>query len=423
MAKLQAEVAAKQNDEDAKRAAEEREAKLRIEMEFELEQERIAAAEREAQRQERIKKEEEMIRLRQAENSELEQRLEQLLPLVREANMIAAEFNRDIRFNSQLSSAMPDFGDIKSEKRVFQVRTDNREDGYYYIWDPDKFTNRVEMMRHLFNEYVESGGTVPDFSNKENDPFWDPPEPILLGKTYIQLKNLGYTLDLDETASIFTTATNVSGGVAGQLKLSYNPCDIGGDGEPDDDLLVEDPQELLNKEIFFRVEVERAANLQEDLCKDVFVTYIFKHEPEAIYRVPAATGVNRNPTFNYKKVHRIDCVTDYILDYLQNGNIVFKTYGNPLSGARLEEAKAATPVSKSPVRQAAQQSAAPASSPPKRAAEPAQAAKPTPVQAAPPTTAAESSTTKTTTVVATTAEPVGTIAVTDKKGSACCTIF
>jgi len=33
-----------------------------------------------------------MIKLRQAENNELEQKLEKVLPLVREANMISAEF-------------------------------------------------------------------------------------------------------------------------------------------------------------------------------------------------------------------------------------------------------------------------------------------------------------------------------------------
>jgi len=32
-------------------------------------------------------------------------------------------------------------------------------------------------MRELFNEYVESGGNIPDFSDKDHDPFWDPPEP------------------------------------------------------------------------------------------------------------------------------------------------------------------------------------------------------------------------------------------------------
>lgn len=235
--------------------------------------------------------------------------------------MIAAEFNRDIRFNSQLTSAMPDFGDIKAEKRIFQVKVDNREDGYFYVWDPEKFVNRVDMMRHLFNDYVESGGTMPDFSDKNHDPLWDPPEPVLIGKSYLQLKNLEYTLDCEGNPPIFTTATNIQGGVAGHLKCSYWPCDVTGEGEPDDELIVDEPAELLNKEIFFRVEVESITGLPNDLCKNVFVTYIFKHEPDTIYRVPQFEGKTPNPSFGYKKVHRIDCVTEYLLDYFNTGNV------------------------------------------------------------------------------------------------------
>ena len=105
------------------------------------------------------------------------------------------------------------------------------------------------------------------------------------------------------------------------MTCSYWPCDIDGDGEPDDDLLVDDPSELLNKEIFFRVQVDKCNGLPADLCKDAFVTYIFKHEPETIYRVPAMSGKTADPVFNFKKVHRIDCVTDYLLDYFENGNV------------------------------------------------------------------------------------------------------
>ena len=176
-------------------------------------------------------------------------------------------------------------------------------------------------MRQSFNDYVESGGTMPDFSNKENDPFWDPPEPILIGKSYLQLKNLGYTLDCEAEPPIFTTATNIPGGVGGKLKCAYWPCDIGGDGEPEDDLLVDEPAELLNKEIFFRVEVLSCSDLPNDLCKDVFVTYIMKHEPDVIHRVPAFEGKTQNPNFNFKKVHRIEDVNDYILDYFNTGNV------------------------------------------------------------------------------------------------------
>lgn len=103
--------------------------------------------------------------------------------------------------------------------------------------------------------------------------------------------------------------------------MSYWPCDVTGEGEPDDELIVDEPSELLNKEIFFRVEVDAIENLPADLCKNVFVTYIFKHEPETIHRVPTCEGKTQNPSFGYKKVHRVDCITEYMLDYFNTGNV------------------------------------------------------------------------------------------------------
>ena len=139
-------------------------------------------------------------------------------------------------------TAMPDFGDLKVEKREFQIKVDNREDGYFYLWEPDKFVNRVEIMRAQFNDYVESGGTqTPDFSDKEQDPFWDPPEPVLIGKAYKQMKNLSYTLENDEDVRIFTANTHVKTGEQGTIKCSYWPCDYDGTGEPDDDVICDDP--------------------------------------------------------------------------------------------------------------------------------------------------------------------------------------
>lgn len=49
-----------------------------------------------------------------------------------------------------------------------------------------------------------------------------------------------------------------------------------------------------------------------------------KHEPDVIHRVPAFEGKTQNPTFNFKKVHRIEDVNDYILEYFVNGNVSTK---------------------------------------------------------------------------------------------------
>ena len=215
---------------------------------------------------------------------------------------------------------MPDFGDMKTTKRDFKIKVDNNEDKYYYMWDLDKFSNRVFMMREALNEYFESG-EVPDFSNKDNDPFWDPPEPILIGTSYLNLKNLSYMLNNDGDINLLSTTSASADGISGKLNCAYMPVTYDGDEELPDDLLVEEPTELLGKEIFFRVDINKCMNLPMDTCKDVFVTYIFKHEPEDIYRTEECKGKNANPQWKYTKQHRIDAVTDYHLEYFKEGNV------------------------------------------------------------------------------------------------------
>ena len=158
MAKLKAEVQAKQDDAQAQQDAADREAKLRIEMEQKLEHERLETIKRDKEREERIKREEAQIAIRQAEFHEFGQQLDKVLPLVQEANLLSTEFSRNIQFKSQITGDIPDFadGNVKANKAVFKIRVDNHEDGWFYIWEPDKFVSRVEMMREAFNEFADT---------------------------------------------------------------------------------------------------------------------------------------------------------------------------------------------------------------------------------------------------------------------------
>lgn len=115
----------------------------------------------------------------------------------------------------------------------------------------------------------------------------------------------------------------------GNLMVKYWPCAENGVDEPEDDVMCDEPHELVGKEIYFRVEIDKATNLPADLCKNVFVRYQFKHEPGVIYQTEEFDGQNMNPVFNYQKVHYIDMVTDYIIDYIDSGNIAFKVYAYP----------------------------------------------------------------------------------------------
>lgn len=110
----------------------------------------------------------------------------------------------------------------------------------------------------------------------------------------------------------------------GTISLGYYPCDSTGEGDPPEELLeVEEPKEMLGKEIFFNVKVNECKNLPMDLCTNVFVEYIFKHEPENVYRTEVFNGKNPSPVFNYSKLHSVDCINDYILDYFTNENVSY----------------------------------------------------------------------------------------------------
>ena len=59
------------------------------------------------------------------------------------------------------------------------IKIDNDEDKYFYEWQSEKFRSRLYMIREILDEYYDSG-VIPTL-DKNEDPFWDPPNPILIG--------------------------------------------------------------------------------------------------------------------------------------------------------------------------------------------------------------------------------------------------
>ena len=50
----------------------------------------------------------------------------------------------------------------------------NLEDKSTYEWLPEKFENRIFIMRDILEEFYQTD-ELPKV-NKEQDPFWDPPD-------------------------------------------------------------------------------------------------------------------------------------------------------------------------------------------------------------------------------------------------------
>jgi hypothetical protein len=59
------------------------------------------------------------------------------------------------------------------------VRVNNREDKYSYDWNLDKFNNRLGLIRDYLDDFLDDG--ILQSFGVDNDPFWDPPAPRLIG--------------------------------------------------------------------------------------------------------------------------------------------------------------------------------------------------------------------------------------------------
>lgn len=114
----------------------------------------------------------------------------------------------------------------------------------------------------------------------------------------------------------------------GKLEINVVPVDIDGESDIPDDMIPEDPNELIGNRIDFVVQITKAYDLPEDFCKDIYCEYTFFLGEEK-FTSDAVTGKNRNPEFNFRHHHTIDPCTDYFLKYLQKDSLCVKLFGYP----------------------------------------------------------------------------------------------
>lgn len=100
-----------------------------------------------------------------------------------EANLASDELKRQITFKTKLDKKLDPFEGNSTGKTEIKVRIQNQECQYFYEWEVDKFQNRLFMIRDLLEELFETG-EMP-VRDQDKDPFWDPPNPILIGQSFL----------------------------------------------------------------------------------------------------------------------------------------------------------------------------------------------------------------------------------------------
>lgn len=165
-------------------------------------------------------------------------------------------------------------GQMKSGQTEIVVKVDNNEEKYFYEWPAEKFRNRLYIIKDVLEEFFDTG-TKPVL-DKDTDPFWDPPNPILIGQSFLQLEPLGYFIENNLTNAKILTIDGAEG-YKGEVSIGYMPCDKDGNEGEDympEELEVDELDDLVGKgSLYFKVYVRGCKNLPKEVSCNPYVTY------------------------------------------------------------------------------------------------------------------------------------------------------
>lgn len=93
-------------------------------------------------------------------------------------------------------------------------------------------------MKDMLALYTEQG-TLPDISEFEN-PFYDEPEPMLIGEGYYSLEGLANLIDNPSKINLIGSTYDVHG------KLDINIVPVNSEGGDELDLIPDEPSDLID---------------------------------------------------------------------------------------------------------------------------------------------------------------------------------
>lgn len=107
------------------------------------------------------------------------------------------------------------------------------------MWSEDKFTDRLYIMKDLYNTFTQTGEL--NFTDTQNDPFWDENEPIFIGMGFYMLKGLAYMIDNPVEISLVGNLNEQAGG---KLMVNLIPTDQTGNRDIPGEMIPEDPMKM-----------------------------------------------------------------------------------------------------------------------------------------------------------------------------------
>lgn len=112
-------------------------------------------------------------------------------------------------------------------------------------------------LQEMYQRYLD--GDDLSRIKDEDDPFWEPPEDVLIGTANVFLQSLAFCLDFDDKLPVI----DYKGLEEGLLYVTLAPCNQHGRQLSEEDAFVDEPSDLLGKPYFFKVSHQRLVVLMQ----------------------------------------------------------------------------------------------------------------------------------------------------------------
>ncbi|XP_072321713.1 kinesin-like protein KIF28P [Eucyclogobius newberryi] len=253
-----------------------------------------------------------------------------LMPMVTEANQMSQELLKGVEFKLEIKNLALSDSKGHDLKKDIVVRVTTLGNKQVWMWSKTKFINRKFLMEEMYRQHQAAlteedrskGFSAASFT-RDQDPFWDPVEPLLLGTAHLWLQTLAFRIPLEEQLEVLGS----EGTEEAILQAQLVPCSSTGLPLSEDDILI-DPSELLGRRLDFQLVLEQCCGLQwirEANNRGVQVGFKLFDCPQPLY-TPAAWH-NINPLLDHRAHFTSLQTSQSLLDYLQSSAVVLELWG------------------------------------------------------------------------------------------------
>ena len=255
----------------------------------------------------------------QHKSEKLENTLTNIIKKISKLKIIISDLKRNVNLDIFLSKNLIDHYNNPNTKINIFIRVENYEEGKIYYWTPEIFQNRYDLMKELYNKFLDENFNINSLP-KEEDPLIDISKQTLLGYSFYKLEPLSYLMNNQVSIPIIS----VNGNINGYIIIDVIPHNKNGNLFEE---IYENPFDLIGNSLYFTVYIKELIDLPENFCKGIQVEYSsFIDNINYKTKIYNENENNCNVKIEEKFEHCIEYLTKEDIEFLLRDKICFKIY-------------------------------------------------------------------------------------------------